>query len=178
VQAHTGYLSFWHWLLVIGVGSGLTMSPMRTAIMGTVPPARVGMASATSNTMRQVGSVFGIAVLGNLVTRRFIDEMSSALRSLRLPASVQDALVRAAKEDRMRLPAHVPPRHRRGRAPAHRRSRLPERLHLGYAPGPVGERRHAPGRAPIALAAICGTVPHHVAARQAAQLAAEPVEVR
>ena len=52
------------------------MSPMTTAIMSTVPPARAGMASATSNTMRQVGSVFGIAVLGNLVTRTFTTDLS------------------------------------------------------------------------------------------------------
>ena len=54
----------------MGVGIGLIMSPMTTAIMGTVPAARAGMASATSNTMRQVGSVFGVAVLGNLLTGR------------------------------------------------------------------------------------------------------------
>ena len=47
------------------------MSPITTAVMSTVPVARAGMASAHSNTMRQVGGVFGIAVLGSIVTSRF-----------------------------------------------------------------------------------------------------------
>ena len=52
----------------MGIGLGLVMSPMTTAVMSTVPQARAGMASATLNTTRQVGGVFGIAVLGAIVT--------------------------------------------------------------------------------------------------------------
>ena len=85
VQATTAYASYWPWLLVMGVGMGLVMSPMTAAIMGTVPAARAGMASATSNTMRQVGSVFGIAVLGNLVTRRSTHDFRAALVAMHLP---------------------------------------------------------------------------------------------
>jgi len=64
LEPTTPYTSWWYWMVLIGLGMGLIMSPMTSAIMSTVPAARAGMASATSNTLRQVGSVFGIAVLG------------------------------------------------------------------------------------------------------------------
>ena len=41
-----------------------------------------GMASATSNTMRQVGGVFGIAVLGNLVTHTFTTDLQRGARGV------------------------------------------------------------------------------------------------
>jgi EmrB/QacA subfamily drug resistance transporter len=96
----TAYHSWWYWLLLIGIGNGLVMSPMTTAIMSTVPAARAGMASATSNTMRQVGGVFGIAVLGNLVTRRFTGELSAALRALHLPAEAVQRIMATAGQGR------------------------------------------------------------------------------
>jgi len=97
VQQTTGYASFWYWLLLMGVGNGLIMSPMTTAIMGTVPAPRAGMASATSNTMRQVGSVFGIAVLGNLVTRPITDQTLAALRALHLPPALTGGIMTAVR---------------------------------------------------------------------------------
>ena len=69
----------------MGIGTGLVMSPMTTAVMSSVPPARAGMASATLNTTRQVGGVFGIAVLGSIVTGRFLTDLKAGLAALHLP---------------------------------------------------------------------------------------------
>jgi EmrB/QacA subfamily drug resistance transporter len=88
VQADTPYSQWWFYMALTGIGMGLVMSPMTAAIMGSVPPARAGMASATSNTLRQLGSVFGVAVLGTIVTSRFTHLLESALQGLRLPAAV------------------------------------------------------------------------------------------
>ena len=121
VQPDTPYAAFWYWLMLMGLGIGLIMSPMTTAIMGTVPPARAGMASATSNTMRQVGSVFGIAVLGNIVTHVFTSELRVALAEFKLPPrSPRSILAVAGAGQRGR---HRPARPRRGHGgarPGHR----------------------------------------------------------
>jgi predicted MFS family arabinose efflux permease len=109
LQPTTPYSSWWYWLVVTGVGMGLIMSPMTSAIMGSVPAARAGMASATSNTLRQVGSVFGIAVLGNLVTRRFTGRLSDALSSYHLPPGVTKAIMSVASQGRQAMPAKMPP---------------------------------------------------------------------
>jgi DHA2 family methylenomycin A resistance protein-like MFS transporter len=67
VSAHGGYNQVWPAFLSIGVGYGLTSTPMAAAVLGAVPAARAGMASATNNTARQIGGVFGIAILGSLL---------------------------------------------------------------------------------------------------------------
>ncbi|MFH0915854.1 MAG: MFS transporter [bacterium] len=97
VQATTPYGAYW-WILVIqGVGVGLVMSPMTTAVMSTVPASRAGMASATFNTTRQVGGVFGIAFLGSIVTGRFAAELRGSMDALGLPQTLTDQIVAVAQ---------------------------------------------------------------------------------
>jgi hypothetical protein len=86
----------WWILVILGVGNGLVMSPMTAAVMGTVPPARAGMASATTSTTREVGGVFGIAFLGAIVTHRFVSELRAGLERLALPAPLRERIVEAA----------------------------------------------------------------------------------
>ncbi len=100
VQATTPYTSFWWILTVMGIGIGLVMSPMTTAVMSTVPAARAGMASATLNTTRQVGGVFGIAVLGSIVTSHFASQLQGALAALGLPSFIVDQVVAVAQQGR------------------------------------------------------------------------------
>jgi EmrB/QacA subfamily drug resistance transporter len=88
VQYNTPYSHWWYFMALTGIGVGLVMSPMTAAIMGSVPPARSGMASATANTVRQLASALGIAVLGTIVTSRFTHLLDSALAALDLPAAV------------------------------------------------------------------------------------------
>jgi EmrB/QacA subfamily drug resistance transporter len=96
VGAYASYASYWWILTVMGIGTGLVMSPMTSAVMSTVPRARAGMASATLNTTRQVGGVFGIAVLGSIVTSQFISQLRVALNALNLPAGVTEKVVEIA----------------------------------------------------------------------------------
>jgi EmrB/QacA subfamily drug resistance transporter len=67
VAAHSGYGAVWWPFVLVGVGYGLTSTPMAAAVLGAVPAERAGMASSTNNTARQVGGVFGIAILGSLL---------------------------------------------------------------------------------------------------------------
>ena len=64
---HSGYGAVWPAFLIIGIGYGITSTPMAAVVLGAVPPDRAGMASSTMNTARQVGGVFGIAILGSLL---------------------------------------------------------------------------------------------------------------
>jgi hypothetical protein len=64
---HSGYGAVWPAFLIVGVGYGITSTPMAAAVLGAVPPRRAGMASSTMNTARQIGGVFGIAILGSLL---------------------------------------------------------------------------------------------------------------
>ena len=51
-------------LAIVGTGTGLFQSPNNSAIMGSVPPWRLGVASGVIAAMRNVGMVIGIAVAG------------------------------------------------------------------------------------------------------------------
>ncbi|MHC1558315.1 MFS transporter [Actinomycetospora sp. C-140] len=53
-------------LVPIGVGIGLLLSPMTTAALSAAPADRRGLASGLVSTVRQVGGVAGVALLGVL----------------------------------------------------------------------------------------------------------------
>ena len=56
--------------VVAGVGIGCAIAPLTSAVMATAPRDRIGNASGVLSTMRQVGSVMGIAVLGAVLQNR------------------------------------------------------------------------------------------------------------
>ena len=51
-------------LALAGAGAGLFSSPNNSAVMGSVPPVHLGIASGILAAMRNVGMVLGIAVAG------------------------------------------------------------------------------------------------------------------
>lgn len=60
-------------LLVAGFGFGMVMAPaMQTATLG-VPPSDAGIASATVNTMQQVGGSVGTALLAAIAANAASD---------------------------------------------------------------------------------------------------------
>ena len=57
--------------IVLAAGMAMTMTPMTAAVMASVEPRHAGVASAATNTSRELGGVFGIALLGAIVTGAF-----------------------------------------------------------------------------------------------------------
>lgn len=58
-------------LSVVGLGSGMFQTPNNSAIMGSVPGNRRGIASGFLATMRNIGMVLGVAISGAIFTSRF-----------------------------------------------------------------------------------------------------------
>jgi EmrB/QacA subfamily drug resistance transporter len=54
--------------VLMGIGMAFVMSPMSTAAMNSVEPAKAGVASGILSMSRMVGGTFGVAVLGALVS--------------------------------------------------------------------------------------------------------------
>ncbi len=96
IDAGTSYGHIWPPLLMAGVGMSLVMTPMTAAVMGAVPRERAGMASATSNASREIGGVFGIALLGAIVTHIFSGDLSRSIAALRLPTALKDLILNRA----------------------------------------------------------------------------------
>jgi EmrB/QacA subfamily drug resistance transporter len=72
--------------VTLGTGMATTMAPMTSAVMGSVHPRHAGVASAATNTSRQIGGVLGIAVLGAVVTSAFRRGFVARLMAAGLPA--------------------------------------------------------------------------------------------
>ncbi len=76
-------------LVVVGLGMGATMAPATEAIMGALPRARAGVGSAVATTLRQVGGVLGVAVLGSLLSSVYGARLTDTLQGL--PSAVVSA---------------------------------------------------------------------------------------
>jgi EmrB/QacA subfamily drug resistance transporter len=66
-DVETEYGSLVGSFVVIGVGYGLASAPLSAVVMSTVTAGRFGMASSVNNTARQVGGVFGVAIVGAIL---------------------------------------------------------------------------------------------------------------
>jgi hypothetical protein len=76
--------------VLMGLGMGLVMSPMSTAAMNAVDPAKAGVASGVVSMSRMVGGTFGVAAMGALISglgRSRIDQLLPAV-----PAGQRKAL--------------------------------------------------------------------------------------
>jgi DHA2 family methylenomycin A resistance protein-like MFS transporter len=65
--ARTPISAIWWNFALLGAGIGTCLTPMTQTALSAVDSSRAGMASAVHNSLRQVGQVFGVAVLGLLV---------------------------------------------------------------------------------------------------------------
>jgi MFS family permease len=66
-------LPYWHLvapLLMAGCGVSVAIPATMSAVMTAVPPAAIGPASGTLNTLRQLGGVFGVAICAAVFAAR------------------------------------------------------------------------------------------------------------
>jgi MFS family permease len=79
-------------MAVMGVGMGLTMTPMTDLIMGSVPKEKAGVGSAMNDTTRQIGGALGVAILGSLTAAHYHSAIDGASFMGRLPAEARSAV--------------------------------------------------------------------------------------
>ncbi|MFG3054071.1 MFS transporter [Kitasatospora sp. NPDC048239] len=72
-------------LFAMGLGMGMTFTPVSIAVLQRVAPAQTGMASATINTLRELGGVIGVAALGAILTHRLTSTLTGSLERLGVP---------------------------------------------------------------------------------------------
>jgi hypothetical protein len=66
---HLGYGELGAALTVAGVGIGLVFPTVSGEIVASVPPGEIGVASGTNSALRELGGVFGVAVLATVFAR-------------------------------------------------------------------------------------------------------------
>jgi EmrB/QacA subfamily drug resistance transporter len=92
VGLHSTFWTLFPAMILGGIGMALTMSPMTSVAMASVPVDKAGVGSGVLNSFRQVGGSLGIAVMGailasylsappgtQLANQQFVDGLHSAL---------------------------------------------------------------------------------------------------
>jgi len=80
--ATTPYALYGVLLALVGAGCGLALAPLSGMIVHALPPSHAGVSSGLNSTTRELGSALGVAVLGTILTARFVSHLPAALRSL------------------------------------------------------------------------------------------------
>ena len=90
--------------LISGVGIGLAVAPVTSAVMATAPKDRVGNASGVLSTTRQVGSLMGIAILGAVLQNRVTANITEGIQAVsQIPDALQQRIIAAAGSGSMQM---------------------------------------------------------------------------
>ena len=105
---HTGAVALAAWFLGLTLAVGWVMSPATDAVIGAVPAAKSGVASATTTVARMVSGALGVAVIGSLVSSLYADDVRGSLGSLppQARATATDS-IGAASAVAPHLPGHA-----------------------------------------------------------------------
>jgi len=82
-------------LALSGLGFGLSVVPVTAVSLSVIPPEHSGMAASATNASRELGAVFGVAVLGALVNANLTADLSARLHALGIPSAFQAIVVGA-----------------------------------------------------------------------------------
>jgi EmrB/QacA subfamily drug resistance transporter len=86
-------------LFIYGLGVGLATAQLTGVVLADVPIANSGQGSGTQSTSRQIGSAFGIAILGTVLFSTLGAQLSHKLAGIAgMPAGQRAAIVTAVKQ--------------------------------------------------------------------------------
>jgi EmrB/QacA subfamily drug resistance transporter len=80
-------------LAIAGIGFGIALVTMTQAVLTIVRPEESGMAASTVNTSRELGGVFGVAVLGAVVNAQLTTGLSEKLVKLHIPLVYRNVVI-------------------------------------------------------------------------------------
>jgi EmrB/QacA subfamily drug resistance transporter len=93
INTHPNYFLLASALAAAGIGIGITVVPVTTAVLDAVPPDRSGMAASAANTSREIGAVTGVAVLGAIVFSQVNASLTTGLVRLGVPVAYKTLIL-------------------------------------------------------------------------------------
>src|SRR6478752_1081961 len=98
IRPESGWLAIAPPLFVYGIGVGFATAQLTGVALADVPVERSGQASGTQSTARQVGSAFGIAILGTVLFSVLGTQFEASLADTSVPEAEQVQLVTSVKQ--------------------------------------------------------------------------------
>ncbi len=108
INLHPAFAALTLTLALTGLGVGLAIVPVTATVLEIIPAQHSGMAASTTNAARQLGVVFGVAVLGALVNAHLTSDLTSRLRHLGVPATFQSLVINAVEQGGVPSGGHAP----------------------------------------------------------------------
>jgi predicted MFS family arabinose efflux permease len=95
--ASTPYVVYAGWLVLVGIGLTLALPRLTADISGSLPHAQAGVGAGLQATTREFGSALGVAIIGTILTSRFVSALPAGLHDGdHTPRTVADALAVAS----------------------------------------------------------------------------------
>jgi len=97
LKYNSTYLSLVPAYIVLGLGIGLAVAQNTQVTLSEINPREAGAASGVLNTIRQLGTAFGIAIVGAVLTSRLAVVLPQQINTINgLPQSAKTAIITAA----------------------------------------------------------------------------------
>jgi EmrB/QacA subfamily drug resistance transporter len=104
-EPHTGAFTLAAWFFGLTLAMGWVMAPATEAVVGAVPAAKTGVASATNTVARMISGALGVAVIGSLVSSLYSRDVAGSLGPVPPEAQARaEGSVGAASEIAGQLP--------------------------------------------------------------------------
>lgn len=95
-DASTYWTTYLPGVLLIGLGMGITVAPLTTVVMTSLPDSQVGVASGVNNAVARVAGVLAIAVVGGLALVSFRQLLVDQSNNLPINQQERQALIEQA----------------------------------------------------------------------------------
>ncbi len=104
------WTTFFPGVVVLGVGMGITVAPLTTAVMNAVATDLAGTASGINNAVARTAGVLAIAVVGAIALILFANAMQAHTGSIPMPDQARQVLAgEAAQLGAATVPPDMPP---------------------------------------------------------------------
>ena len=78
----------------LGLGMAVTVAPLTTAVMRSIPASEAGIASGVNNAVSRIAGLLAVAVFGLIVTAGFNRSLDRSLRKISLTPAAQQTLTK------------------------------------------------------------------------------------
>jgi EmrB/QacA subfamily drug resistance transporter len=92
------WLTYFPAIILLGIGMGITVAPLTTAVMSSAPQQSAGTASGINNTISRAAGVLAIAILGAVALNMFAAQVNVRAAALPLTAEQQATLSAATAQ--------------------------------------------------------------------------------